>query len=114
MKALPDLAGDLGINLTGLEAPGGPGEPTFRNTIGPLLLAKARIIKDLGNQAAHIGNGGSHSPCDRCRRVCWLGASRKPFSLRELISFLDSIEDYRGDPEWLRFGFRPGVQSMSS
>ena len=31
--------------------------------------------------------------------------SREPFSLRELISFLDSAEHYGGDPEWHRFGF---------
>ena len=31
--------------------------------------------------------------------------SREPFSLRELISFLDSVEHYGGDPEWHRFGF---------
>src|SRR5205807_4487289 len=28
-------------------------EPTFRNGVGPARFAKARIIKDLGNQAVH-------------------------------------------------------------
>lgn len=28
-------------------------EPTFKNTVGPTIHAKARIIKDLGNQAVH-------------------------------------------------------------
>jgi type I restriction enzyme R subunit len=28
-------------------------EPTFRNTVGPAIHAKARIVKDLGNRAIH-------------------------------------------------------------
>src|SRR3954471_11485365 len=28
-------------------------EPTFRNLVGQALLAKARVIKDLGNKAVH-------------------------------------------------------------
>jgi len=28
-------------------------DPTFKNTVGPALFAKARLIKDLGNLAAH-------------------------------------------------------------
>lgn len=28
-------------------------EPTFRNTVGPAIHAKARIVKDLGNRAVH-------------------------------------------------------------
>lgn len=28
-------------------------EPTFKNTAGPAILAKARIVKDLGNRAVH-------------------------------------------------------------
>jgi len=31
--------------------------------------------------------------------------SRQPFSLRELIRFLDSVEHPEADPEWKRFGF---------
>ena len=31
--------------------------------------------------------------------------SQRPFSLRELIVFLDSIKDNGGDPNWHRFGF---------
>jgi hypothetical protein len=31
--------------------------------------------------------------------------SRQPFSLRELIRFLDSVEHPEHDPEWERFGF---------
>jgi hypothetical protein len=31
--------------------------------------------------------------------------SQRPFSLRELIVFLDSAKHYDGDPNWLRFGF---------
>jgi hypothetical protein len=31
--------------------------------------------------------------------------SRQPFSLRELICFLDSVEHPEADPEWKRFGF---------
>ena len=31
--------------------------------------------------------------------------SRQPFSLRELIRFLDSVEHPEHDPEWKRFGF---------
>ncbi|HLZ74831.1 DEAD/DEAH box helicase family protein [Phenylobacterium sp.] len=30
-------------------------EATFRNLVGPALLAKAKVIKDLGNKAAHEG-----------------------------------------------------------
>ena len=30
-------------------------EATFSNLVGPALLAKARIVKDLGNKAAHEG-----------------------------------------------------------
>jgi type I restriction enzyme R subunit len=30
-------------------------EATFRNLIGPALLAKAKVVKDLGNKAAHEG-----------------------------------------------------------
>src|ERR1051325_1664697 len=32
-------------------------EPTFRNTLGPAIFAKARVIQTLGNQAVH-----SHRP----------------------------------------------------
>src|SRR5688572_777720 len=28
-------------------------EPTFRNGIGPARFAKARVLKDIGNQAVH-------------------------------------------------------------
>src|SRR2546423_5895459 len=28
-------------------------DPTFKQTVGPALFAKARLIKDLGNLAAH-------------------------------------------------------------
>src|SRR5437879_11014151 len=28
-------------------------EPTFRNTIGPAVFAKVKVIKDLGNLAVH-------------------------------------------------------------
>jgi hypothetical protein len=31
--------------------------------------------------------------------------SRQPFSLRDLIRFLDSVEHPEHDPEWKRFGF---------
>jgi hypothetical protein len=31
--------------------------------------------------------------------------SQRPFSLRELIVFLDSVRHYDGDPNWHRFGF---------
>ena len=31
--------------------------------------------------------------------------SRQPFSLRELIRFLDSVEHPEHEPEWKRFGF---------
>jgi hypothetical protein len=31
--------------------------------------------------------------------------SQRPFSLRELIAFLDSVKDYGADPRWRRFGF---------
>ena len=30
-------------------------EATFRNLVGPALLAKAKVVKDLGNKAAHEG-----------------------------------------------------------
>lgn len=30
-------------------------EATFRNLVGPALLAKAKVVKDLGNRAAHEG-----------------------------------------------------------
>ena len=32
-------------------------------------------------------------------------SSKRPFSLRELISFLDSVEHVGGDPAWHAFGF---------
>jgi type I restriction enzyme R subunit len=28
-------------------------DPTFKNTVGPAIFAKARLIKDVGNLAAH-------------------------------------------------------------
>ena len=31
--------------------------------------------------------------------------SQRPFSLREFIAFLDSVEDHGADPSWHRFGF---------
>lgn len=48
-------------------------EPTFRQTIGPALFAKAKIIKDLGNLAVH-----SHKPV---RQYDALTATRELFHL---------------------------------